>query len=83
MSLNVGQGAKWSAAIRPGSGCWLRSIEDTAKVNSYLHSADVQAVLPRNIKFLWEVKPIKNTKTLHYMPSNLQAPKTARYYLAM
>jgi SecD/SecF fusion protein len=36
--------------------------KDTAKVNSYLRSADVKSVVPQNMKFLWSVKPVKNTK---------------------
>lgn len=63
MSLNVGQGANGQQQLGPGPVVGYAPLQDTAKVNSYLHSADVQSVLPRNIKFLWEVKPIKNTKT--------------------
>jgi SecD/SecF fusion protein len=36
--------------------------KDTAKVNSYLRSADVKSVIPQNMKFLWGVKPVKNSK---------------------
>ncbi|MEO3406541.1 protein translocase subunit SecDF [Mucilaginibacter sp. CAU 1740] len=63
MSLNVGQGQNGQQQLGPGPVVGYAPLQDTAKVNSYLHSADVQSVLPRNIKFLWEVKPIKNTKT--------------------
>lgn len=38
------------------------AVKDTAKVNTYLHSADMKSVIPQNMKFLWGVKPIKNTK---------------------
>jgi SecD/SecF fusion protein len=63
MSLNVGQGANGQQQLGQGPVVGYAPLQDTAKVNTYLHSADAQAVLPRNIKFLWEVKPIKNTKT--------------------
>ncbi|MDB5128296.1 protein translocase subunit SecDF [Mucilaginibacter sp.] len=36
--------------------------KDTAKVNHYLRSADIKSIVPQNMKFLWGVKPIKNTK---------------------
>jgi len=35
---------------------------DTAKVNEYLNSRNVRELLPRDVKFLWSVKPI-NEKT--------------------
>ena len=63
MSLNVGQGANGQQQLGQGPVVGYAPLQDTAKVNAYLHSADVLAVIPRNIKFLWEVKPIKNTKT--------------------
>ncbi|MCC8425523.1 protein translocase subunit SecDF [Mucilaginibacter sp. UR6-11] len=43
--------------LRPGAVVGWAMQKDTAKVNSYLHSADVQGSLPRNIKFAWGVKP--------------------------
>ncbi|MFC0517452.1 protein translocase subunit SecDF [Mucilaginibacter angelicae] len=63
MSLNVGQGANGQQQLGQGPVVGYAPLQDTAKVNSYLHSADALAVIPRNIKFLWEVKPVKNTKT--------------------
>jgi SecD/SecF fusion protein len=40
----------------------LAAQKDTAKVNSYLHSADVKSIIPQNMKFLWGVKPREKTK---------------------
>ncbi|HEY4326287.1 MAG TPA: protein translocase subunit SecDF [Mucilaginibacter sp.] len=37
-------------------------IKDTSKVNQYLRSADVKAVIPQSMKFLWSVKPQDKTK---------------------
>jgi SecD/SecF fusion protein len=40
-----------------------RSLQkDTAKVNSYLRSAEVKSIIPQNLKFLWSVKPAKDSK---------------------
>jgi SecD/SecF fusion protein len=48
--------------LRPGAIVGWTLQKDTAKVNTYLRSADVQASLPRNIKFAWGVKPMEKTK---------------------
>jgi len=39
-------------------------IIDTAKVNRILNMAQVRAVFPREYKFLWEVKPFDEKKTM-------------------
>jgi len=36
----------------------LATSRDTGKVNSYLSMEEVQSLLPRDVKFLWTVKPI-------------------------
>jgi SecD/SecF fusion protein len=48
--------------LRPGPTVGWAQQKDTAKVNAYLHSADVKSAIPQNIKFLWGVKPIDKTK---------------------
>jgi SecD/SecF fusion protein len=48
--------------LRPGAIVGWTLQKDTAKVNTYLRSTDVQASLPRNIKFAWGVKPMEKTK---------------------
>ncbi|WP_214070193.1 protein translocase subunit SecDF [Mucilaginibacter sp. dw_454] len=48
--------------LRPGPVVGWTLQKDTAKVNTYLHSKDVQASLPRNIKFAWAVKPLEKSK---------------------
>jgi SecD/SecF fusion protein len=48
--------------LSPGPIVGYAAVKDTAKVNGYLHSADIRSVVPQNLKFLWGVKPIKNTK---------------------
>jgi SecD/SecF fusion protein len=37
-------------------------LEDTAKVDSYLHSPEMKTVIPANMKFLWGVKPAPEFK---------------------
>src|SRR5690606_29018285 len=45
-------------ALRPGPVVGYAAQKDTAKVNAYLSSPAVQALIPRNLKLLWGVKPI-------------------------
>lgn len=44
--------------VERGSACGMSSIRDTAKVNAYFARPEVKAMLPSNIKFLWESKTI-------------------------
>lgn len=37
----------------------LAESRDTSEVNSLLHKEEVRSVLPRDVKFLWTVKPIE------------------------
>ncbi|MDB5111006.1 MAG: protein translocase subunit SecDF, partial [Mucilaginibacter sp.] len=48
--------------LRPGPVVGWAAQKDTAKVNTYLHSADVKATIPQSMKFLWSVKPMEKTK---------------------
>lgn len=41
-----------------GSICGTSMIRDTARVNAMLNRPEVRNLLPGNIKFLWEAKPI-------------------------
>jgi len=36
------------------------SVRDTAKVNAYLANERVRSIIPRDLKFLWTIKPINN-----------------------
>ncbi|MDT3401702.1 protein translocase subunit SecDF [Mucilaginibacter terrae] len=51
-----GQGPNGPQAY-PGPVVGYSAIKDTAKVNNYLNSADIQAVLPKNLRLLWAAKP--------------------------
>jgi SecD/SecF fusion protein len=55
-----GQGGQGELARGPIVG--RADVKDTAKVNQYLRSPDVKAVIPQSMKFLWSVKPQDKTK---------------------
>ncbi|BDD10561.1 protein translocase subunit SecDF [Fulvitalea axinellae] len=40
-------------------GALVYDLNDTSKINRILNRPDVKALIPRDIKFLWEVKPQK------------------------
>ncbi|MET3979418.1 SecD/SecF fusion protein [Mucilaginibacter sp. UYP25] len=62
MSPVTVQGQDGQQQLSQGPVVGYSAVKDTAKVNTYLHSADMKSVIPQNMKFLWGVKPIKNTK---------------------
>ncbi len=41
-----------------GSVCGFTAIRDTAKVNAMLNRPEVRNILPSNLRFLWEAKPV-------------------------
>ncbi len=45
--------------LMPGSVIGYAHFLDTAKVNYYLNLKQVRSVFPRDVKFLWGVKPVK------------------------
>jgi SecD/SecF fusion protein len=63
LSPAVGQGQNGQPQLRPGPVVGYSDQKDTAKVNAYLHSPEVKAMIPQSMKFLWDVKPIEKTKT--------------------
>ncbi len=63
MQPAVGQGPQ-GPQLLPGPAVGIAAITDTAKVNKYLASADVKAVIPRNMKLLWGAKPAQGSKAL-------------------
>jgi SecD/SecF fusion protein len=52
------QGQDGQSNLRPGPVVGYAVLKDTAKVNSYLSSAAVRAVIPQNIRLYWGVKAI-------------------------
>ncbi|WP_295769072.1 protein translocase subunit SecDF [uncultured Mucilaginibacter sp.] len=55
LSPAFGQGPNGPQAY-PGPVVGTAAIKDTARVNGYLKSAEVQAVLPKNLRLLWASK---------------------------
>ncbi|RFZ95046.1 protein translocase subunit SecDF [Mucilaginibacter conchicola] len=62
LSPMVYQGQDGAPQLAPGPIVGSAEQKDTAKVNNYLRSADVKAVLPQNLRLFWSVKPEKGTK---------------------
>ena len=49
----------------PYGDSWVAGVahySDTAEVNSMLASADAKAIIPRDLKFMWGVKPMDGTE---------------------
>jgi SecD/SecF fusion protein len=63
MQPAVGQGQN-GPQLMPGPAVGIAAIVDTAKVNKYLGSPEVQAVLPKNMRLLWGAKPAQGSKAL-------------------
>lgn len=49
--------------LMPGSVIGYARYSDTAKINYYLNLKQVRSVFPRDVKFLWGVKPVKYDPT--------------------
>jgi SecD/SecF fusion protein len=60
---NVGRDQSGQPQLGYGPVVGYAALKDTAKVNKYLHSPLAKSAIPRNMKFLWDVKPMKDAKT--------------------
>ena len=49
--------------LMPGSTIGLAAIKDTGKVNRYLSMPQIREIFPRDVRFLWGVKPKKDPQT--------------------
>ncbi len=49
-----------------GSEIGISHYRDTSKVNEYLHMKQIRSIFPRNMKFLWEVKGIKDPNSKQF-----------------
>jgi SecD/SecF fusion protein len=56
------QGQNGQGELAHGPIVGRAEVKDTAKVNQYLRSPDIKAVIPQSMKFLWSVKPQPKTK---------------------
>jgi SecD/SecF fusion protein len=52
------QGQDGQSNLRPGPVVGYAALKDTAKVNAYLSTPAVRAVIPQNVKLYWGVKPM-------------------------
>jgi SecD/SecF fusion protein len=59
---SVSQGQNGQGELSRGPIVGRADVKDTAKVNTYLRSSEVKALVPRSMKFLWSVKPFDKTK---------------------
>ncbi len=50
--------ANQQGQLLKGAAVGTAHVKDTAKVNEYLNLLPIKEILPRNLKLLWEVKPI-------------------------
>jgi SecD/SecF fusion protein len=50
-------------ALLDGSEIGFAHYRDSAKINEYLNMPQVRSLFPRDVKFLWEVKGIKDPRT--------------------
>jgi len=66
----VYRGENGQPSFRPGPVVGYAAQKDTAKVDAYLHSADVKAQMPQNIKFLWDVKPLSPDDNKRMFPNS-------------
>jgi SecD/SecF fusion protein len=51
----------------PGAGVGFAHIKDTGKVMQYLNMPQVRAMLPRDIKFRWDMKPFDEAETYYVL----------------
>ncbi len=49
-----------------GAAVGIAHFKDTAKVNEYLSRKQIRELFPRDLKFLWSVKPIDDRKSGNY-----------------
>jgi SecD/SecF fusion protein len=55
----VMQIAAFQGQLMSGSTVGMASVKDTGKVNRYLAMPQVRDIFPRDMRFLWSVKPMK------------------------
>ncbi len=58
LSPNIGQTPDGQTSLGRGAVVGYAAQKDTAKVNAYLNTPEVKAVIPQNVKLLWGVKPV-------------------------
>lgn len=59
---NVYRDQSGQPGLAPGPVVGYAAQKDTAKINAFLNSPSVKAVIPRNAKLMWDVKPSGDNK---------------------
>lgn len=54
-----------NGALRPGSVIGYARLKDTSAINSLLALPQVQAMIPRNARLMWEMKPTGDMIAMH------------------
>jgi len=75
-SLGANQSSLLARLFVPLPGGLGANLRDTARVNDLFSQADVRAIFPPNLKFLWAVKPIQSPDGKEYL--ELYAVKRGR-----
>ncbi|KAA5549482.1 protein translocase subunit SecDF [Adhaeribacter rhizoryzae] len=75
-SLGANQSSLLARLFVPLPGGLGANLRDTARVNALFNRADVKAIFPPNLKFLWAVKPIQSPDGKEYL--ELYAVKKGR-----
>jgi SecD/SecF fusion protein len=52
--------------LLPGPKIGMAHYRDTSKINDHLNNPQIRQLFPRDVKFLWSVKPVKWDKTASY-----------------
>ena len=75
-SLGANQSSLLARLFVPLPGGLGANLRDTARINDLFNRADVKAIFPPNLKFLWSVKPIQSPDGKEYL--ELYAVKKGR-----
>ncbi|MFM7078168.1 MAG: protein translocase subunit SecDF [Bacteroidota bacterium] len=67
LSLAIFQNAQGQQELQKGPVVGYAAVKDTARVNAIFARDDIRAMLPKNMKFLWGVKPPTKEATVHEM----------------
>ncbi len=66
-SLPSNQSSTLASLFVPLGNSLGTNVKDTAKVNALFRRADIRALFPSNMKFLWDVKPLVTNDRKEYL----------------
>jgi len=67
LSPAIFQNTQGQQELQKGPVVGYAAVKDTAKVNAIFARDDIRAMLPKNMRFLWGVKPPTKEATVHEM----------------